>query len=47
VFIFGQQHARKWATPLVCVETAERLLRNYTLDPAAARPLAASPTTGW
>ncbi len=34
VFIFGQQHAREWTTPLVCIETAERLLRNYALDPA-------------
>jgi hypothetical protein len=33
VFFFGQQHAREWTTPLVCLETAERLLRNYTLDP--------------
>ncbi len=33
VFIFGQQHAREWTTPLVCVETAERLLRNYAIDP--------------
>lgn len=33
VFIFCQQHAREWVTPLVCVETAERLLRNYAIDP--------------
>ncbi len=33
VFIFGQQHAREWTTPLVCIETAERLLRNYAIDP--------------
>ena len=33
VFIFGQQHAREWTTPLVCIETAERLLRNYPIDP--------------
>lgn len=32
VFIFGQQHAREWTTPLVCTETAERLLRNYAID---------------
>ncbi|HEX9891875.1 MAG TPA: M14 family zinc carboxypeptidase, partial [Actinomycetota bacterium] len=33
VFLFCQQHAREWATPLTCVETAERLLRNYAIDP--------------
>jgi len=33
VFIFGEQHAREWTTPLVCLETAERLLRNYAIDP--------------
>ncbi len=33
VFIFCQQHAREWTTPLVCLETAERLLRNYAIDP--------------
>ncbi len=33
VFFFCQQHAREWVTPLVCVETAERLLRNYAIDP--------------
>ncbi len=33
VFIFGQQHAREWTTSLVCIETAERLLRNYAIDP--------------
>ena len=33
VFIYCQEHAREWATPLVCLETAERLLRNYGTDP--------------
>lgn len=33
VFFYCQQHAREWVTPLVCVETAERLLRNYAIDP--------------
>lgn len=34
IYIVGQQHAREWTTPLVCIETAERLLRNYAIDPA-------------
>jgi hypothetical protein len=29
VFLYSQEHAREWVTPLVAVETAERLLRNY------------------
>jgi hypothetical protein len=33
VFLFCQQHAREWATPLTCLETAEQLLRNYAIDP--------------
>ncbi|HWK24960.1 MAG TPA: M14 family zinc carboxypeptidase [Solirubrobacter sp.] len=33
VFIYCQQHAREWVTPITCVETAERLLRNYATDP--------------
>jgi hypothetical protein len=33
VFIYCQEHAREWATPLVCLETAERLVRNYGTDP--------------
>ena len=33
VFLYCQQHAREWATPLTCLETAEQLLRNYALDP--------------
>jgi hypothetical protein len=32
VFAYSQEHAREWATPLVAVETAERLLRNYEND---------------
>jgi Zinc carboxypeptidase/Chitobiase/beta-hexosaminidase C-terminal domain len=32
VFLFCQQHAREWATPLTCLETAEQLLRNYATD---------------
>jgi hypothetical protein len=33
VFLYCQQHAREWVTPLVCLETAERMLRNYAIDP--------------
>ena len=29
VLMYAQEHAREWQTPLVVVETAERLLRNY------------------
>lgn len=32
VFLYCQQHAREWATPLTCLETAEQLLRNYGTD---------------
>ena len=32
VFLYCQEHAREWVTPLTCVETAERLLRNYASD---------------
>jgi Zinc carboxypeptidase len=32
VFLYCQQHAREWATPLTCLETAEELLRNYAID---------------
>ncbi|MBC6466416.1 M14 family metallopeptidase [Actinomadura alba] len=32
VFLYCQEHAREWVTPLTCVETAERLLRNYSRD---------------
>ena len=33
VFIYCQQHAREWVTPITCVETAERLVKNYATDP--------------
>ena len=33
VFLYCQQHAREWTTGLTCVETAERLVRNYATDP--------------
>jgi hypothetical protein len=33
VFILCQQHAREWTTSITCIETAERLLRNYAIDP--------------
>jgi hypothetical protein len=32
VFLYCQQHAREWATPLTCLETAEQLLGNYATD---------------
>jgi hypothetical protein len=32
VFLYCQEHAREWVTPLTCLETAERLLRNYETD---------------
>jgi hypothetical protein len=32
VFAYSQEHAREWATPLVALESAERLLRNYAND---------------
>ncbi|MEO3810248.1 M14 family metallopeptidase [Sphaerisporangium sp. B11E5] len=37
VFLYCQEHAREWVTPLVCLETAERLLRNYAFDPATRK----------
>lgn len=37
VFAYSQEHAREWVTPLVALETAERLLRNYGTDPATTR----------
>lgn len=37
VFLYCQEHAREWVTPLVCVETAERLLRNYQHDPTTRK----------
>jgi hypothetical protein len=33
VFVYCEEHAREWVTPLVCLETAERLVRNYGVDP--------------
>lgn len=32
VLAYAQEHAREWVTPLVAIETAERLLRNYDHD---------------
>jgi hypothetical protein len=32
VLAYAQEHAREWVPPLVSVETAERLLRNYAHD---------------
>lgn len=32
VMAYSQEHAREWVTPLVSLETAERLLRNYGHD---------------
>lgn len=32
VLAYAQEHAREWVPPLVAIETAERLLRNYALD---------------
>jgi Zinc carboxypeptidase/Chitobiase/beta-hexosaminidase C-terminal domain len=32
VFLYCQQHAREWATPLTCLETASQLLTNYAVD---------------
>ncbi|MEV6636787.1 M14 family zinc carboxypeptidase [Actinoplanes sp. NPDC051470] len=38
VMAYSQEHAREWATPLVTMEFAERLLANYATD-AATREL--------
>ncbi|MEV1131349.1 M14 family metallopeptidase [Agromyces sp. NPDC049794] len=32
VLAYAQEHAREWVPPLVTIEAAERLLRNYELD---------------
>lgn len=32
VLAYAQEHAREWVPPLVTIETAERLLRNYAHD---------------
>ncbi|SDM44816.1 Chitobiase/beta-hexosaminidase C-terminal domain-containing protein [Fictibacillus solisalsi] len=37
VLLYSQEHAREWVTPLVSVETAERLLRNYSTDKATRK----------
>jgi hypothetical protein len=37
VFLYCQQHAREWSTPLTCLETAEQLLRNYAIDRATRK----------
>ncbi|HEY1275447.1 MAG TPA: M14 family metallopeptidase [Thermoleophilaceae bacterium] len=37
VFLYCQQHAREWATPLTCLETAEELLRNYAINSTTRR----------
>jgi hypothetical protein len=41
VLAYSQEHAREWATPLVTLEFAERLLANYATD-AATRELLSS-----
>ena len=33
VYLYCQQHAREWVTNITCLETAERLVRNYATDP--------------
>ncbi len=33
VFVYCEEHAREWVTPLVCLETANRLVANYGTDP--------------
>jgi hypothetical protein len=37
VFVYSQEHAREWVTPIVALESAERLLRNYGSDPVSTR----------
>jgi hypothetical protein len=32
-FVYAQEHAREWVAPLVALETANRLLKNYGTDP--------------
>ncbi|GAA3715101.1 M14 family zinc carboxypeptidase [Nonomuraea antimicrobica] len=39
VLAYSQEHAREWVTPLVTIETAERLLRNYARDKETRRLL--------
>jgi hypothetical protein len=33
VYLYCQQHAREWVTNITCLETAERLVKNYATDP--------------
>jgi hypothetical protein len=37
VFAYSQEHAREWVTPVVTLEAAERLLRNYGSDADSTR----------
>lgn len=37
VLAYSQEHAREWVTPLVAIEAAERLLRNYRNDAATKK----------
>ncbi|MFG1703113.1 M14 family zinc carboxypeptidase [Nonomuraea sp. M3C6] len=39
VLAYSQEHAREWVTPLVTIEAAERLLRNYQRDKATRKLL--------
>jgi hypothetical protein len=39
VYAYAQEHAREWVGPLVAVETAERLVRNYEVNPNIRRLL--------
>jgi hypothetical protein len=34
ILAYAQEHAREWVPPLVTIETAERLLRNYASGPS-------------
>ncbi|GAB4086602.1 M14 family zinc carboxypeptidase [Myceligenerans cantabricum] len=36
VYLYSQEHAREWVTPITALETAERLLRNYESSTAIA-----------
>jgi Zinc carboxypeptidase/Chitobiase/beta-hexosaminidase C-terminal domain len=37
VFLYSQEHAREWVTPITALETAQRLLRNYESNDAIKR----------
>lgn len=37
ILAYSQEHAREWATPLVTLEFAERMLANYATDPETRR----------